>query len=60
MITKESGSAGSVDEKMEAALELGIKTILIKRPIMNYGILYSTIYEVINHIKGEVFIGDGF
>lgn len=52
MITKESGKEGAVDEKVEAAMELGIETILIKRPSVKYGIAYSTIEEVINHIKG--------
>jgi len=60
MITKESGNAGSVDEKIEAANELGIETIVIKRPKVNYGTSYSTIYEVIEHLKGEDFIGYGF
>ena len=36
MITKESGKVGSVDEKLEAALECGIETIMIARPNVNY------------------------
>lgn len=32
IITKESGSVGGVPEKIEAALELGIDVILVKRP----------------------------
>lgn len=52
MVTKESGKEGAVDEKVEAALELGIETILIKRPRIQYGISYSTAEDVINHIKG--------
>lgn len=52
MITKESGKAGSVDEKIEAAKELGIETIMIKRPTIQYGTTYSTILGVIEHIKG--------
>ena len=52
MITKESGKEGAVDEKVEAASELGIETILIKRPRIPYGITYSTVEDVINHIKG--------
>ncbi|EKN64287.1 precorrin-6A reductase [Schinkia azotoformans] len=52
MITKESGKEGAVDEKVEAASELGIETILIKRPRIQYGITYSTVEDVINHIKG--------
>ncbi|MEC1721558.1 precorrin-6A reductase [Schinkia azotoformans] len=52
MVTKESGKEGAVDEKVEAASELGIETILIKRPRIQYGITYSTVEDVINHIKG--------
>ncbi|AFK87633.1 MULTISPECIES: precorrin-6A reductase [Thermoanaerobacterium] len=36
IVTKESGTTGGVAEKLEAASRLGICTILIKRPIINY------------------------
>jgi precorrin-6A/cobalt-precorrin-6A reductase len=52
MITKESGKAGSVDEKLEAAIELGIETIMIKRPKINYGNVYSDFSGVLTHING--------
>ncbi|MFC0471952.1 precorrin-6A reductase [Halalkalibacter kiskunsagensis] len=52
MITKESGKAGSVDEKLEAAIELGIETIMIKRPKINYGNVYSDFSDVLIHING--------
>lgn len=41
MITKESGKQGSVDEKVEAALEQGIETIVIKRPKIDYGTVHT-------------------
>lgn len=41
MITKESGKVGAVDEKIEAALELGIETIVIGRPAIQYGEKHS-------------------
>ncbi|MCY9593836.1 precorrin-6A reductase [Paenibacillus chitinolyticus] len=41
MITKESGKIGAVDEKLEAALEMGIETIVIGRPGLEYGIHFS-------------------
>jgi precorrin-6A/cobalt-precorrin-6A reductase len=50
MITKESGKAGSVDEKLEAAMELGIETIMIKRPKIEYGTVYSNFSDVIAHL----------
>jgi precorrin-6A/cobalt-precorrin-6A reductase len=51
MITKESGKAGSVDEKLEAAIELGIETIMIKRPKINYGIVFSDFSDVVAHVN---------
>jgi precorrin-6A/cobalt-precorrin-6A reductase len=51
MITKESGKAGAVDEKLEAALELGIETIMIGRPGVEYGIQHSDFNSVLNHIN---------
>lgn len=47
MITKESGKVGSVDEKLEAALELGIPTIMIARPKIEYGTVFSEFHQVI-------------
>ncbi|WP_332690471.1 precorrin-6A reductase [Halalkalibacter lacteus] len=52
MITKESGKAGSVDEKLEAATELGIETIMIKRPKIDYGNVYSDFSDVLTHLNG--------
>jgi precorrin-6A/cobalt-precorrin-6A reductase len=53
MITKESGKQGSVDEKVEAALELGIETIVINRPAIPYGTLYSKFEDIINELKRQ-------
>ncbi|MEC2073868.1 precorrin-6A reductase [Alkalihalophilus marmarensis] len=54
MITKESGKVGSVDEKVEAALELGIEVIMIKRPKIEYKNLYSDYADVLTHINRVV------
>ncbi|WP_017727724.1 precorrin-6A reductase [Halalkalibacterium ligniniphilum] len=51
MVTKESGKVGTVDEKVEAAAELGIETIMIKRPSVEYGTVYSDFTAVINHLN---------
>jgi precorrin-6A/cobalt-precorrin-6A reductase len=51
MITKESGKVGSVDEKIAAAKELGIETIMIRRPTIEYGTKYSSFHEVLEHIS---------
>lgn len=46
MITKASGERGSVDQKVEAAKELGIETIVIERPAINYKNRCSSFEEV--------------
>lgn len=51
MVTKESGKAGAVDEKVDAALEKGIEVIMIKRPKVDYGVCYHTYGEVLQHLK---------
>lgn len=52
MVTKESGKVGSIDEKMEAALELGIDIILIKRPTIEYKNRCTTFEEVEQQVGG--------
>jgi precorrin-6A/cobalt-precorrin-6A reductase len=51
LITKESGQAGGVREKIEAAQELGVETILIKRPPIEYGTTYSDSRDVLEAIR---------
>jgi precorrin-6A/cobalt-precorrin-6A reductase len=53
MITKESGKVGSVDEKIEAAKELGIEVIMIGRPKIDYGTVYSDFSDVVQEINKE-------
>ncbi|MBS4190789.1 precorrin-6A reductase [Bacillus sp. FJAT-49705] len=54
MITKESGKVGSVDEKMTAALQLGIPIILIKRPKIDYENFCSSFEEVTQTLGGFI------
>lgn len=54
VISKESGKQGSVDEKIEAAMELGIPVILIQRPGINYGTAYSDYQGVVEALKKQV------
>ncbi|WP_342043468.1 precorrin-6A reductase [Bacillus sp. OTU2372] len=54
MVTKESGKVGSVDEKVEAAKELGIEVILIGRPKLNYGTVYAHFTDVIAELHKKV------
>jgi precorrin-6A/cobalt-precorrin-6A reductase len=51
MITKESGKVGAVDEKLSAALEMGIEVIMIGRPEMNYETVYSDFTSVIRQLN---------
>lgn len=51
VITKESGQTGSVDEKVEAALELGIDVIMITRPKLVYSTAFSNMEEVVAALR---------
>src|SRR6478736_2149917 len=51
--TKESGKVGSVDEKVEAAKELGLDIIMIGRPKIEYGTVYSTFEEVVHALVNQ-------
>lgn len=51
MVTKDSGDAGGVLEKIHAARGEGIDTIVIERPGIAFPKVYSSIHEVINSIK---------
>jgi len=54
MITKESGKVGSVDEKLEAALECDIETIMIARPNVNYQNVHSSYDLVIAELNKQL------
>jgi precorrin-6A/cobalt-precorrin-6A reductase len=54
MITKESGKVGAVDEKLEAALEMEIETIMIRRPRVEYGTVFSDFTSVIQYLKSLI------
>jgi len=51
MITKESGKVGAFDEKVEAALEMGIETIVIGRPKIEYGAKFSDYDSVLSQLN---------
>ncbi len=53
MVTKESGEVGGTLEKIQGALELGIKVLMIQRPPMDYQRVFHTIAETINVIIEE-------
>lgn len=51
MITKESGQVGAVDEKAQAALDMGIEVVIIGRPKIAYGDSFSTFAGVLEEVK---------
>jgi len=51
VVTKESGEAGGILEKVNAALIEGIDTIIIERPKLEYPHKYSSIDEVVSAVK---------
>lgn len=60
VVTKESGKVGAVDDKVESALELGLHVIIIGRPGLAYGDVYSEFEPVLQHLhqlRGELVHG---
>lgn len=54
MITKESGKVGAVDEKIQSALALGIDVILISRPELEFGDVYSDYDGVLGKLQAAL------
>jgi precorrin-6A/cobalt-precorrin-6A reductase len=46
VVTKDSGKTGGVPEKIQAAMEMGIDTVVIQREEIDYPVICSTIDEV--------------
>ncbi|MHD0444730.1 precorrin-6A/cobalt-precorrin-6A reductase, partial [Klebsiella pneumoniae] len=53
VITKDSGKAGGVDDKILAARDLGLACIVIRRPKMEYRNVFRDIEELIKRLKEE-------
>lgn len=51
VVTKESGNTGGVKEKLEAARELDIPVIMIKRPVLAYGHTVRILEDVLQVVK---------
>lgn len=51
ILSKESGAAGGLDTKLQAALELKIPIIVWSRPAMNYPLVFHSPEEVMQYIK---------
>jgi len=51
VVTKESGNTGGVVEKIEAAKMLNIPIIVIKRPAIDYPVIFSNIDNLVNEVS---------
>ena len=51
IVTKNSGTLGGTDTKLQAAAELGLPLIVIDRPILDYDCLCRSFEEVQDHLQ---------
>lgn len=58
LVTKASGRSGGLDTKIEAALDLKIPVLIIKRPPVNYPIVFNDMEGLIKHCLSEVKISN--
>ncbi|MGF7057501.1 cobalt-precorrin-6A reductase [Brassicibacter mesophilus] len=53
VVTKDSGTIGGTDEKIAAAINLGINIVLIERPQVDYTNTFNNIEDLINYLKKD-------
>lgn len=51
MVTKDSSDAGGFQEKLEASIIAGAKCLIVRRPIINYGKVFSRMPELIDYLR---------
>ena len=51
MVTKNSGAVGGTDEKMAAAMELGLKIVVVQRPAPVQDQAFGSVSELLEHVK---------
>lgn len=51
VITKDSGNTGGVEEKLKAALQLGIPIVIWQRPLINYPLILHAPAEVLQYCQ---------
>jgi len=51
LVTKDSGEAGGMAQKIEAANEMGINVHILERPELNYPEVYNSFEEILAKIK---------
>ena len=55
IVAKDSGKTGGTEEKIEAAMELGIPIILVKKPKLDYENIYSDMNLLIKDIISKTY-----
>ena len=53
VVTKNSGAIGGTDEKLMAAMELGLKLIVVERPALVPKEAFCSISDLVNYVKGS-------
>ena len=53
IVTKDGGITGGMDSKMDAAMQLGLSVVMIKRPTIEYGNVTNSFEKIYDFIKGE-------
>ena len=53
LLTKESGTTGGEQEKVEACKEEGVTVLVLTRPFVNYGTVFNELSEVENYFKNR-------
>jgi cobalt-precorrin 5A hydrolase len=53
LITKESGEVGKVEEKLIAAKNKGVQVLMLKRPVLEYPSMFSTIDELVKTLEAS-------
>ncbi|HWP95273.1 MAG TPA: precorrin-6A reductase [Syntrophomonadaceae bacterium] len=51
VVTKESGEAGGLDAKIQAALDLELPIVVWRRPVMRYPVAFQTTTELLKYIE---------
>ncbi len=57
LVTKDSGETGGVEDKLEAAMRLGITAIVVQRPEIEYTDKVDSIADVLKFVKKTVVMG---